>query len=84
MINGYDFGKYEDRMEILIEACNTVDIKRIHNEYLYLKNILMKDKDEIFAIDYLEQEVKMIYFEAINLFSYETAQIKGKEDKVNG
>ncbi|MDY4110938.1 MAG: hypothetical protein SOY48_08675 [Eubacterium sp.] len=82
MIKGYDFGKYEDRIAILIEACNTVDVERIHNEYLFLKNVSMKDKDEVFAIDYLEQEVKMVYFRAIDLFSYEIDKKKG--GKSNG
>ena len=47
-----------------------------------LKDISMKDKDEVFAIDYLEQEVKMLYFRAIDLFSYEIAKKEG--GKSNG
>lgn len=82
MIKGYDFGKYESRIAILIEACNTVDIEKIHDEYVYLKDVSMKDKDEVFAIDYLEQEVKMLYFRAIDLFSYEIAKKEG--GKSNG
>ena len=76
MYKGYDFGKYEDRIEELLERFEEIPIDKVYKEYQYLKNVALKNRAEVFAIDLLEQEIKMYNYKATDKFTYES---EGKE-----